>query len=248
MKNLPQCRRIALAHQNKGRPLLQLIHHLGQQGDQRSIDQDHVVFRVIDHIAELLGEQPNVQGVEHRAHARYGKVGFEMLLVVPLKSSHAITGLHPQAVQRSGQFFGPGSHLGKAGPARMISLKGDDLALCEYPPAILKDRANRERRFLHSTFEHRALRGESIKKTGFDCVVSRIFDQWALAPKVPGPAPNDLVHRGPENVFNRELVPRASLPPPIHIRHKELHHEMAEMGLAHTIRLGRHRRLGRGTV
>jgi hypothetical protein len=81
----------------------QLVAHLGEQWDDRRVDDDHAVLGVIDHIRQLVGEQTNVEGVQHRTHARHGEVGLEMGLVVPHERADAIALLHAQPAQRGGE-------------------------------------------------------------------------------------------------------------------------------------------------
>ena len=74
----------------------QLMADLGQQRAIEAIDDDHLVLGVVDHVGQLLGEQPDVEGVQHRAHAGHGQVGLEVMLVVPSKRSDPIAGTDPE--------------------------------------------------------------------------------------------------------------------------------------------------------
>ena len=46
----------------------QFAAHLGEQRDQRRVDDDDLVFGVVDDVAQLLREESDVQRVEHRTH------------------------------------------------------------------------------------------------------------------------------------------------------------------------------------
>ena len=61
----------------------QVAEHPGQQRDQRRVDDDHPVLGVVGDVDELLGEEPDVERVQHRAHARHREVGHQVLGVVP---------------------------------------------------------------------------------------------------------------------------------------------------------------------
>ena len=75
--------RVAVADDDDVAQRGQVRQHAGQQRDQRRVDDDHAVLGVVDDVDELLGEQPQVQRVQHRAHARHGEVGHQVLGVVP---------------------------------------------------------------------------------------------------------------------------------------------------------------------
>ena len=49
---------------------------------------------------ELLGEQPDVQGVQHRAHRRDGDVGGQVLGVVPHEGADALVAGDAEAGER----------------------------------------------------------------------------------------------------------------------------------------------------
>ena len=57
--------------------------HLGQRRQDGRVDQDDPVLPVVHDVGQLLGEQPQVQGVQDGAHRRHGEVGLEVLLGVP---------------------------------------------------------------------------------------------------------------------------------------------------------------------
>ena len=55
------------------------------QCEQRAIDEDHFVFRVICDIGQLLGEQTYIQCVQHAPRAWRRKIKFEVSRRVPRK-------------------------------------------------------------------------------------------------------------------------------------------------------------------
>jgi hypothetical protein len=58
---------------------------------------------VVDDVGQLLGEQPQVEGVQHRAHRRHGEVRLEVLLGVPQERPDPVALLHAEPGQRPGQ-------------------------------------------------------------------------------------------------------------------------------------------------
>ena len=114
-ERLAQAVGVALAHHDDVLDRRALVAHLGEQRRHRGVDDDHLVLGVVDHVGQLLGEEPDVQGVEHRPHGGDGQVGLEVLLVVPGERPHPVAVAHPQAPQRGGQPLGPARHLGEGG-------------------------------------------------------------------------------------------------------------------------------------
>jgi len=69
----------------------ELIEHIRQQRDERLVDKDHLVLGMVDHVDQLLGEQANIERVQHGSHAGHGEVGLHVSLVVPHECADAIT-------------------------------------------------------------------------------------------------------------------------------------------------------------
>jgi hypothetical protein len=59
---------VGFSHDDELLHRLQFAGHPGQQGDEAGIDQDHAVFGVVGDVRELLGEEPQVERVQHGAH------------------------------------------------------------------------------------------------------------------------------------------------------------------------------------
>ena len=75
--------RVAAADDHDVAQRRQVRQHAGEQRDQRRVDDDHPVLGVVDDVDQLLREQPQVERVQHRAHARHREVGHQVLGVVP---------------------------------------------------------------------------------------------------------------------------------------------------------------------
>ena len=65
-----------------------------------AIDEDDIVFGVIDRVEHLLGRQPDIDCVQHRAHHRHGEETFQIAGGVPVHYSDRIAGLTPRPASR----------------------------------------------------------------------------------------------------------------------------------------------------
>ena len=80
-----------------------LRRQLLEQRASSVVDEDHRVLGVVRDERDLFGEEADVQGVEHRAHAGDGEVELEMAVVVPREGGDAVAGPHAEAVERRGE-------------------------------------------------------------------------------------------------------------------------------------------------
>nr|WP_255280189.1 hypothetical protein [Actinomadura madurae] len=62
--------------------------HRPDDRQQRTIDEDHIVGGVLDDVADLLAEQPVIDGVQDPAGARHGQIQLDMPLAVPPERSN----------------------------------------------------------------------------------------------------------------------------------------------------------------
>src|SRR5439155_26532465 len=98
----------------------------------------------------------HIEGMEHRAHRRDGKVGLEVRLRVPAEGADAIAGAHAEARQPGGEPLRPLSHLAEAGAADVIALAGHHLAPAVDPLSVLEEGRDGEGALLHRATQHRA--------------------------------------------------------------------------------------------
>jgi hypothetical protein len=122
---------------------------LREQRQHRAVDDDDLVAGVVDDVLELLGEQPQVQRVHHRAHGRDGEVGLEVLLVVPHERADAVALLDTERRQRTGEPGGAGSHLGVRRAPRRVALPGRHDGVGVDRRAVPEDVGDRELVLLH---------------------------------------------------------------------------------------------------
>jgi hypothetical protein len=110
---------------------------------------------MIDDELELLGEQPRIDGMQDRAHARDGVVQLEVPVIVPGQRGDAVAGLHPGSPERVGQLACAAEDFAPVGAVPGI-VKGDrdDLAVGVVPLCKPHDLGD-EQRCIH----HQAMHG-----------------------------------------------------------------------------------------
>jgi len=119
---------VAVAHHHVVGDAVERGGKLLQHRHERVVDEDDLVLRVVDDVRELLGEEADVQGVQHRAHAGDGEVQLEVLLVVPGEGGHAIALLHAKTVKHACQPIDAVRQAGVADPPDLAALlQRDDL-------------------------------------------------------------------------------------------------------------------------
>ena len=77
-----------------------------QQRRQRPVDEDHLVLGVVDDVGELLGEQPDVERVQHPPGARRGEVQLEVAGGVPAERGHPAVGGDAEGVEHAAEAAG----------------------------------------------------------------------------------------------------------------------------------------------
>ena len=89
-------------------------HQRGQQADQGPVDEDDLVLGVVDDVGDLLGEQADVERVQHPGRARGGEVQLEVAGRVPGEGGHPTVGRDAEGVEHAAQLAGPASPLAVA--------------------------------------------------------------------------------------------------------------------------------------
>ena len=143
-------RRIA---QRSGPSGSQLLH----QRQERQVEEQQRVLRVIDDVGELPGKQPRIDGVAHGADAGYGVIELEMAIPVPGQRGDAVARLHAQIAQRIGKAgdTGPGFTVGRAMQAALDS-GGDDLGAGVHIGRVIEDAGDQQRPVHHHALQHRS--------------------------------------------------------------------------------------------
>ena len=150
-------RGVGVAHDDVVLHARQLRRELGQRRHQRAVDDDDLVFRVVHDVGELVGEQADVERVEHAAHAGDREVRLEVLLGVPRERRDPITRLDAEAAERGRQQVDPVRHLCEGGATARVALERDHLTVAEDRAPVAEDHPDGERKVLHRR-QHRGLR------------------------------------------------------------------------------------------
>ena len=131
----------------------QLVGEGGEQVDQQLVDEEEAIFGVVDDEGDLVGEEPDVHRVQHRAHAGDGEVGGEVVGVVPAEGADDVAVADPEPFEADGQSVGALGDLGVGeGRARAVGgVSGDEAARVDGATVVIdQPRGQRHRR-------HRAL-------------------------------------------------------------------------------------------
>ena len=120
---------VAIADDDEGLHRRELRRDRREEKDQRSVDEDDAVLCVIDDVGDLLGEEPQVERVQDRAHSRNGEVRLLVRLVVPREGRHTVARTYAQSSQRGSDTLGPLTDLGERRGVGAITGPGENLAL-----------------------------------------------------------------------------------------------------------------------
>jgi hypothetical protein len=128
---------------------------IAHRRNEISVDENHAVAGVLDHLADLLGEEPDVDGVQDRADAGHAVVELGVPVRVPAEARNAVTAANSQAPQRVRQARDPAAELrvGVAGEARPLAR--DDLARGVIADRVVEDSGDRQRDVHHETRQGR---------------------------------------------------------------------------------------------
>jgi len=85
----------------------ELRQQLLDRGQQVQVDEQQPVLGVVDDVDDLLGKQPRVDGVTHRAHPRDAVIELEVAIAVPGQGADAVARRDAEINQRFGHLLGP---------------------------------------------------------------------------------------------------------------------------------------------
>ena len=94
-----------VGHDHIARDLGQVGAERFQQRHESQIHEHVFVFRMVDHINDLLVKKPWIYGVANRAHAGDGEVKLEMAIVVPGDGGDTVAPVDAEARHRLGQLL-----------------------------------------------------------------------------------------------------------------------------------------------
>ena len=132
---------------------VQLVGQRHEQRQQRAVDEDDLVLRVVDDVDQLVGEQPDVEGVQHASGARCGEVQLQVPPGVPAERAHPRVRTEAQVVQHRGQPAHAVGPVGDGGAAFLPDLCRDDLLVAEELFGPVEDVGEDEGAVLHQA-EH----------------------------------------------------------------------------------------------
>ena len=91
----------------------------------------HLIVGVVQDECDLVREQPEVDRVEDRPHARNSEVHFEVLLMVPAEGRNSVAVGHAEPGQSAREASRPPSHVGVGRADRAVANPSHDLFLAE---------------------------------------------------------------------------------------------------------------------
>ena len=97
------------------RTVVHLVDVRPELREQRAVDEDDLVLGVVRDVDQLLGEQPDVEGVQHAPAARHREVELEVGRAVPAEGADAALGGDTEGVDRGGGAADPD------GPGRVVA-------------------------------------------------------------------------------------------------------------------------------
>ena len=110
-------------------------------------------------LRHLLGEQADVQRVQHRAHGGHGKVGLEVLAVVPAESRDALAALHAQCRERVRQRFRMPRHVLEQRDPDAFAIEAAHRTPAVQARAVAEDHLRGERQVHHRRLHGRGSAG-----------------------------------------------------------------------------------------
>ena len=99
-----------VVHQHQVLEPLERRQQRSEHAKQRAIDEDHLVVGMVDDVGQLLGEQADVQRVQHTTGARRGEVQLEVPRRVPRERRDTAVRRDAEIVER------PAEPTGALGP------------------------------------------------------------------------------------------------------------------------------------
>ena len=128
----------AIVHEHHVADRLEGLHEWPDEAGHRVVEEDHLVLAVIHDVGELLGEQPQIEGVGHPAGARRGEVELQMAGRVPGEGGHPSVITDAQVVQHTAQAAGSFAPLAVRDPLDPGRGGGHHLLVGEQPGSTVE--------------------------------------------------------------------------------------------------------------
>ena len=113
----------AVVHDHDVANRRELVEQRPRQPGERLVDEDDLVLGVVGHVDELLGEEPDVEGVQDPVGAGGGEVQLEVVGRVPPEGADAAVGADAELVEHAAQ--APGARRPLAVGAPLLPGGGD---------------------------------------------------------------------------------------------------------------------------
>ena len=203
---------VAVVHHDDVLHRLELVDQRPQQLQQRAVGEDDLVLRVVGDVGELLGEQADVERVEHAAGAGRGEVELQVARGVPRERADAAVLRHPERVEDARQPPRPLRPLAVRGALDAAAPRGRDRLVGVQPLRALEGIDECERVRLHEP-----LHGSSSVRAASSAFAS-LYSPTVTATDIPIPGPDDVQPVANEALDrfltghrHRRPVPRAGL-------------------------------------
>ena len=118
-------------------------------GRERPVDEDHLVLGVVDDVGELLGKEPDVEGVEDPSSAWSGEVELEVAAGVPRERAHPALIADAERVEQAAEPAGASRPLLVVDPLDAVGGGGGHALVEEQPFGPVEEVHQRQRVVLH---------------------------------------------------------------------------------------------------
>ena len=96
-------RRCIVAQKNQAHLAGHQLHHFGQQRQEIGMDEDHIIFGMVDGIGNLRRRQPDVDCMQHCTNHWHRKETFEIAVCVPVHDSDDLPRPNPVRGESGGE-------------------------------------------------------------------------------------------------------------------------------------------------
>ncbi len=129
----------AVVHHHDGAHRAERVQQRPELAEQAPVGEHHFVGGVVGDVGQLVGEQPDVERVQHAPAARCREVHFQVPGGVPAERGDPAVRGYPERVQRAGQPAGAVGPIAVAEPLHADRGRGNDRLVGEHPLRPFED-------------------------------------------------------------------------------------------------------------